>query len=72
MQNYFSARISQEHSSQVKALALSLNVPSERIVFKKEGCPIGSVGVYIKFETKTTLDEFSKKLQGIPCILEKW
>ena len=72
MQNYFSARISQEYLSQVEALALTLNIPSERIVFKKEGCPLGSVGVYIKFETKASLDKFSKKMEKIPCILEKW
>lgn len=72
MPNYFSARISQEHLSQVEALALTLNVPSERIVFKTEGCPLGSIGVYIKFETKTSLDEFSKNIQKTPCVLEKW
>jgi len=72
MQNYFSALISQEYSSYVENLALSLNVPSEQIVFKTEGCALGSIGVYIKFETKVSLNEFSKKLQKIPCVLEKW
>jgi len=72
MQNYFSARISQEYLSQVEALALTSNVPPDQIVFKKEGCPLGSIGVYIKFETKANLDDFSKSIHKIPCILEKW
>jgi len=53
-------------------LALSLNVPSERIVSNAKGCTVGSIGVYIKFESKISLDEFSEKIQKIPCILEKW
>ena len=72
MANYFSARILQEYLNHVENLALSLNVPQEHIVFKPEGCSLGSIGVYIKFETKVSLDEFSKELQKIPCILEKW
>lgn len=72
MAHYFSAQISQEHSNQVKDLALSLDIPSERIVFKTEGCRLGSIGVYIKFESKESLDEFSKNMQSIPCILNKW
>lgn len=70
--HYFSAQISQEFSDQVKNLASNLNIPSERIVFKTEGCPVGSIGVYIKFETKNTLNEFSKKIQAIPCIIKQW
>lgn len=72
MKNYFSAQILQEHSNQVMELALSLNVPPERIVFKKEGCPLGSIGVYIKFDSKDVLNEFSKKMQGISCIMQRW
>ena len=72
MAHYFSAQISQEHSSQVKDLALGLNIPSKRIVFKTEGCPLGSIGVYIKFDTKESLAEFSRNMQSIPCILDEW
>ena len=72
MANYFSAQILQEYLSKVKTLASSLNIPSERIVFNSKGCHVGSIGVYIKFESKVSLDEFSKKLEEIPCILEKW
>ena len=72
MANYFSAQISQEHSTQVRNLALSLNVPAEQIVFKTQGCPFGSIGIYIKFDNKDSLDEFSKKVQEIPCILKMW
>ena len=74
MANYFSAQISQEHSNEVRKLALSLNIPPERIVFNTEGCPVGSIGVYIKFDAKTASDEFSKKImQTFPCsIIKKW
>lgn len=73
MANYFSAQISQEHSDNVRKLALSLNIPQERIVFKTEGCPLGSIGVYIKFNDEASLNEFSKKLmQNFHCILKKW
>ena len=72
MANYFSAQISQEHSTQVMNLALSLNVPNEQIVFKTQGCPLGSIGIYIKFDSKDSLDEFSEKVQEIPCILKMW
>ena len=72
MAKYFSARISQEHSDQVRNLALGLNVPPKRIVFNGEGCPLGSIGVYIKFDSQNSLDEFSQKVQGMDCILERW
>ena len=72
MANYFSAQISQEYLSQVKNLASSLNIPSERIVFNRVGCSVGSIGVYIKFDNKDSLDEFSKKVQKIPCIIKRW
>lgn len=72
MTKYFSARISQEYLSQVIDLALSLNVPSERIISNAKGCIVGSIGVYIKFDNKDSLDEFSKELEKFPCILEKW
>jgi len=72
MTNYFSAQISQEHSTQILNLALSLNVPSEQIVFNTQGCSFGLIGIYIKFNSKDSLDEFSKKVQEIPCILKRW
>ena len=72
MANYFSAQISQEHSNQIMNLALSFNVPNEQIVFKKEGCPLGFIGIYIKFDSKDSMDEFTEKVQEIPCILNKW
>ena len=72
MANYFSAQISQEHSTQVRDLALNLNVPTEHIVFNTQGCPLGSIGIYIKFDSKDSMDEFSEKVQEIPCILNKW
>ncbi len=72
MPHYFSAKISQEYSNQVKDLALSLSIPLEQIVFKTEGCPLGSIGVYIKFEDQNSLDDFSEKMQSIPCIIERW
>lgn len=72
MASYFSAQISQEHSDNVRTLALNLNIPQERIVFKTEGCPIGSIGVYIKFDDEKSLNEFSEQMQSIPCIQKKW
>lgn len=61
MTNYFSAQISQEHLTQVMDLALSLNVPIEQIVFYTQGCPLGIIGIYIKFDSKDSMDEFSEK-----------
>ena len=72
MSKYFSAQIWQEYSNIVRELALNLNVPSKRIVFKNEGCPLGSIGVYIKFDNEDSLNEFSKKVQKIPCIIKRW
>lgn len=72
MTKYFSAQIWQEYSNIVKELALSSNVSSNRIVFKNEGCPLGSIGVYIKFDNENSLNEFSKKVQKIPCIIKRW
>lgn len=72
MASYFSAQISQEYSDNVRTLALNLNIPQERIVFKKEGCPLGSIGVYIKFDDEKSLSEFSEHMQSIPCIQKKW
>lgn len=73
MSNYFSARVSQEHCNNIRYLALSLGVPSKNIVFKTEGCAFGSMGVYIKFQSKKNLDKFSKGMERLfPCLLEKW
>ena len=72
MTKYFSAQISQEHAQIVRNLALNLNVPADRIVFKREGCPLGSIGVYIKFDNQDSLNEFCEKMQDINCILKRW
>lgn len=73
MTHYFSAQISQEHSENVRNLALSLNIPQERIVFNTAGCFVGTIGVYIKFDDKCSLDEFTEKImQSIPCVIQKW
>lgn len=72
MAKYFSAQIWQEYSNIVRELALNSNVPPNRIVFKNEGCTLGSIGVYIKFDDEDSLNEFSKKVRKIPCIIKRW
>lgn len=73
MAHYFSAQIPQEYSEKVRNLALSLNVPKERIVFKTPGCFVGSLGVYIKFDDKKSLDIFTEEIKkSIPCIIQEW
>lgn len=74
MATYFCAQISQEHSSKVENMALNLGIPKKNILFNTIGCPLGSIGVYIKFEDITTFNLFSNEVkQDIPhSILEKW
>ncbi len=74
MVKYFCAQISQEHSSAVENIALNLGVSKKDIVFNTIGCPLGSIGVYIKFNDETTLNLFSNEIERhIPHgILEKW
>ena len=73
MSNYFSAKISQEYSESVKNLAISSGVEQKNIVFKTAGCPIGTLGVYIKFESSEAAKNFSSKVEeSFPCIIEKW
>lgn len=73
MSNYFSAKISQEYSENVKNLALSLGVKPKNIVFKTAGCPLGTLGVYIKFESAEAVKNFSSEVEeSFPCIIEKW
>lgn len=71
MTHSFNARISQEHSENVMYLALSLNVPSENIVFKKDGCPLDSMKIFIQFDNDLSFNRFSEQIGTIPCILEK-
>ena len=73
MEKHFAAQIAQEHSENVKNLALSLNVPPENIVFRTEGCSIGTIGVYIKFNDESLLHEFVQELKNLfHCIIEEW
>ncbi len=73
MASYFCAQISQEYCNNVRYLALSLGVPPKNIMFRTEGCSLGSIGVYIKFYSKKNSDKFSRFLKQLyPCLLEKW
>lgn len=69
MASCFKARISQEHSSNVRNIALSMNVPQESITFEKGNCPLGSLRVSIEFKDKDSLTEFRKRIMQ-SCILE--
>ena len=68
---YFCAKISQEHSEQLRSIALDLGVSPENMVFKTAGCeePF-TLGVYIKFKDVETLNKYSEK--STPFILERW
>lgn len=70
MSNYFCAKISQEHSEEVRSLALKLGVPKENIIFSAIGCQFCTLGVYIKFEKESTLELFSN--ESAPYVLERW
>lgn len=74
MATYFCAQISQEHSTDVENMALYLGVQKKNILFNTIGCPLGSIGVYIKFEDESTFSLFSNEIkQKIShSILEKW
>lgn len=62
---YYCARVLQEHSDFVRKLASDFNIPEERIVFNTEGFSIGFIGVYIKFDSENSKNEFSKRLNKL-------
>ena len=70
MSNYFCARISQEHSEKLRLLALNSGVSEKSIVFSTIGCQFCTLGVYIKFKEKTSLEIFSN--DAAPYVLERW
>ena len=67
---YFSAKIQQEYSDIIRDKVLSLGVPQENIVLKREGCKLMYMGIYIKFDNKDTYKRFIN-LQ-LPGIVETW
>ncbi len=67
---YFSAKIQQEYSDIIREKVLSLGVPQENIVLKREGCKLLYMGIYIKFNNKDTYERFIS-LQ-LPGVVETW
>ena len=67
---YFSAKFQQEYADIIYEKVLSLGVPRENIVFKKEGCEFLYLGIYIKFNSETTYNKF--KNLDLPGIVEVW
>lgn len=67
---YFSAKIQQEYSDIIREKVLSLGVPQENIVLKREGFKLLYMGIYIKFDNKDIYERFIS-LQ-LPGIVETW